>query len=269
MRRTPLSAVRAGRVLSAVLLSVLTVAVAQPALAATSSGSPTSPVTPAAVTTQKAPQVGVITVVPATGNDQTAFALVTSKPCPSGTNVIGTILGPGLPDYGVNVVPNTTAALFPHTATGGLYMPSSNTMRNLINDLPDPQPLKGTYRLRVECRGPAKIADLGDFTGSIVWDGHHGFVAVEPDVPASSLQTVPPVTDPPIPSAAPSATKTASPTPAALKATSTAASKPSTAKGAAPWLVAVGAVLAAFGLLTFLRGRRQPGAKPKPKGATT
>jgi hypothetical protein len=134
-------------------------------------------------------------------------------------------------------------------------MPSNNTLRNLVNDLPDPKPLKGTYRLRVECRGPAKIADLGDFTGSMTWDGHHGYVAVEPDVPASSLVTVAPVTDPPVPSAAPATGGTATPV-AAVAKKSPVAPKASGLSGAAPWIIVVGVLLTAFGLSTFIRGRR-------------
>lgn len=210
--------------------------------------------TPAPTTT--AAHVGVLTVVPATGTDLVPFSLVTSKACPAGTNVIGTILGPGLPKDGINVVPNTTAAIFPHTAAGGLFMPSNNTLRTLVDQLPDPPQLKGTYALRVECRGPAKIADLGDFTGSMVWDGHHGYVATEPAVPAASLVTVAPATDPPVPSAAPARAGATTKAPVVVPARPVSAETSSSTHRLGLWLVGAGALVLAAGVVLLLRNRR-------------
>jgi hypothetical protein len=206
--------------------------------------------------------IGVVSVVPATGTDLDPLTLVTSAMCPTGgTNVIGTILGPGLTAVGINVVPNSNAAIFPRTAGGGLYLPSNNTLRNLVNELPDPPVLKGTYQLRVECRGPAKLADLGDFYGSLVFDGHHAYKANEPNVPAASLTTIAAPSGPPIPTAVGSEAPRASSTgiPAAVKARSAAATTPSgnSSPAYAPWLVGVGVVIALAGLATVLRGRRR------------
>ncbi|MDX6255373.1 MAG: hypothetical protein QOJ11_1707 [Frankiales bacterium] len=218
---------------------------------------PAGAASPSAVAT-KAPSLGVLSVSPAKATDLVAFSLITSAACPSGgTNIIGTILGPGLPVDGINVVPNTTAKLFPRTTGGGYFMPSNNTLRALVNQLPDPQALKGTYRLRVECRGPAKIADLGDFSGSLVFDGHHGYVAHQPDVPKGSLQTLAPTPDPALPSVAASAPSRPSPSPAVVKAQPAAATRPSSSSsGAAPWLIGGGALIVAAGTGTLLRGRR-------------
>jgi hypothetical protein len=210
-----------------------------------------------AVTKTAGVAVGVVAVVPAKGTDQTAFSLVTSKPCPSGTNVIGTVFGPGLPDDGINVVPNTTLALFPKTSTGGLYMPSSNTLRNLIDQLPDPQPLKGSYRLRVECRGPAKIADLGDFTGAMVFDGHHGYLATEPTGPKVSLQTLAPNTELPIPTAIGShAPESASPTVVKAKPAAATTRTHGSSSALGIWLITGGALVVAVGSAVLVRGRR-------------
>lgn len=227
------------------------------ALAASSAAVTPSPSAAASV----AAGIGVVSVVPATGTDQDPLNLLTSAICPSGgTNVIGTILGPGLGTLGINIVPNTTAAIFPRTAGGGLYMPSQDTLRNLVNQLPDPPVLKGTYRLRVECRGPSKIADLGDFYGAVVFDGHHAYKANEPQVPAASLVTIPAPAGPPIPTAvgsqAPQTSGTG--TPAAVKTRSAAATSSSGSSSTTygPWLIGVGLLFALAGLITIVRGRR-------------
>ena len=217
--------------------------------------------TPPPVPTTAVAHVGVLTVVPATGTDLVPFSLVTSKACPAGTNVIGTILGPGLPKDGINVVPNTTAAIFPHTAADGLFMPSNNTLRTLVDQLPDPPQLKGTYALRVECRGPAKIADLGEFTGSMVWDGHHGYVATEPAVPAASLVTVAPVTDPPVPSAAAARAGATTTAPVVVLARPAAAETSSSTHRLGPWLVGAGALVLVAGVVLLLRNRRVKSAQ--------
>jgi hypothetical protein len=222
---------------------------------------------PLALAAEVGPVEGTITVTPATGNDQVAFSLTTSKACPSGgTNAFGTVFGPGLPATGINVVPNSANTVFPHTVAGGLVMSSSNTLRTLVSQLPDPQPLKGTYKLRVQCRGPAKIADLGDFFGSMVFDGHHGYVAVEPDVPKASLVTVAPASAMPIPTAVgsePPAARGATPTgkvTPTTKATSAAVATTSGGGGSGgdygPWLIGIGALCVAAGLATLIRSRR-------------
>lgn len=225
----------------------------------TSASAVTSPsLAPSPAVASASAGIGVVSVVPATGNDRDPLILVTSALCPSGgTNVIGTILGPGLTAIGINVVPNSTAAIFPRTAGGGLYLPSQDTLRNLVNELPDPPVLKGTYQLRVECRGPSKIADLGDFYGSLVFDGHHGYRANEPKVPAGSLATIAP-TEMPIPTAPPASN---APSPAAVKARAAAAtSSGSSSSATAPWLVGLGVVAVLAGLVIFVRGR--PTKKP-------
>jgi hypothetical protein len=231
---------------------------------------PSASVTPSpSVSASAAAGIGVVSVVPATGTDLDPLTLVTSAMCPSGgTNVIGTILGPGLGKLGINVVPNSSASLFPRTAGGGLYMPSNNTLRNLVNELADPPVLKGAYRLRVECRGTAKIADLGDFYGSLVFDGHHAYTANEPKVATGSLATIAAPTGPPIPTAvgseAPQQSGTA--TPAAVKARPAAdsTSSKSSSSSYGPWLVGLGVVIVLAGLVTILLGRRTS----KPTGGS-
>jgi hypothetical protein len=221
---------------------------------------------PAALADAAGPTEGTITVTPATGTDLVAFSLTTSKACPAGgTNAFATVFGPGLPVSGINVVPNSADTVFPHTVAGGLVMSSSNTLRTLVSQLPDPQPLKGTYKLRVQCRGPAKIADLGDFLGSMVFDGHHGYVADEPNVPKASLVTVPPASAMPIPTAVGSeppaaggATPTAKASPT-VKATPAAIATTSSTGGGGgfgPWLIGLGALCAAAGVATLIRSRR-------------
>jgi hypothetical protein len=220
----------------------------------------------AALADATGPTEGTITVTPATGNDLVAFSLTTSKACPAGgTNAFATVFGPGLPASGVNVVPNSANTVFPHTVAGGLVMSSSNTLRTLVGQLPDPQPLEGTYKLRVQCRGPAKIADLGDFLGSMVFDGHHGYVADEPNVPKASLVMVAPASTMPLPTAVgsePPATGGATPT---AKATSIGKATPAAVAttsgtggggGFGPWLIGIGALCAAAGAATLIRNRR-------------
>ena len=231
---------------------------AAPASAATSA--PATPPPPAAASSSAG--IGVVSVLPAKGTDLIPLSLVTSAMCPSGgTNVFATIFGPGLPADGLNVVPNSTVTLYPHTAGGGLYLSSNNTLRNLVNELPDPPNLRGTYRVRVECRGPAKIADLGDFYGSMTFDGHHGYAVTEPNVTPASLVTIPVSEGPPIPTAigsqAPQSAQTTSHAPAAV-GTQVAASPvaaTSSTKSLAPWLIVVGVLVVVGGLLTLLRGR--------------
>ncbi|BEP13796.1 hypothetical protein acdb102_21070 [Acidothermaceae bacterium B102] len=203
---------------------------------------------------------------PAKGTDLVPLSLAMSTMCPSGgTNVIGTLFGPGLPAIGLNVVPNSTTSLYPHTVGGGLYLSSNNTLRNLVNQLPDPPNLKGTYRVRVECRGPARIADLGDFYGSVVFDGHHGYVAKQ-DIPAASLVTVAAPSGPPIPTAVGSeAPQTAgSPTPTAVRETPIAATSvtKNSQTSYGPWLIALGILVVLGGIVTLARGRRsgKPGS---------
>ena len=162
----------------------------------------------AIIPSASAATVGTITVRPATGTDLTPFTLTTSGACPAGTNVIATIFGPGFTADGENIVPNLSTTIYAHTTTGGVVLPISDTLRDFANDQPDPQPLKGKYRLRVMCRMNAKLGDLGDFVGSITFNGHHGYVVVNPHIPESVLATIAPVPQaaPPLP------TSTATPT---------------------------------------------------------
>jgi hypothetical protein len=94
---------------------------------------------PVALAASVGPVEGTITVTPTTGNDLVAFSLTTSKACPAGgTNAFATVFGPGLPATGLNVVPNSANTVFPRTVAGGLVMSSSNTLRTLVSQLPDP-----------------------------------------------------------------------------------------------------------------------------------
>jgi hypothetical protein len=238
-----------------------------PAAAATSAPATPLPPTSAVAT---AAGVGVVSALPSTGTDEVPLNLATSAVCPAGaTNVIGTILGPGLPSIGINVVPNSPQSLYPRTSGGGVYLSSNNTLRNLVNELPDPQVLKGTYTLRVECRGPSKIADLGDFYGSLVFDGHHGYVAKQA-IPAASLTTVPAPEGPPIPSAIGShAPETAATSTTSAKAGPTVVTGggSTSSRSYAPWLIGLGIVVVLGGLGSLLHGRREGHAKPT--GAAT
>lgn len=215
----------------------------------------------AAATVQPSPlpgkSVGTITVTPATGTDLIAFSMTTSKACPSGGNILATLFGQGLPPEGLNIVGNSSTAIYPHTVAGGLVIPSQDNLRSRMSSLPDPQPLLGEYQVRVECRDGPKVADLGDFFGSVVFDSHHRYVAHEPNVPASSLQTVAP-TVVPVPSMVGSeAPETSqSPLPARAKSGAPPRAKSSGIGSLGPWLVGFGALMGAFGVAVLIRSRR-------------
>lgn len=216
----------------------------------------------AAATAQPSPQsgkaIGTITVTPATGTDLVAFSMTTSKACPSGGNVLGTVFGQGLPSDGLNIVGNSSTAIYPHTVAGGLVISSQDNLRSRMSSLPDPQPLLGEYKLRVECRDGPKAADLGDFFGAVVFDAHHRYVAHEPDVPAASLKTVPP-TVVPLPSVVGSEAPETSQSPVHANAKPTLAApqaKSGGVSGLASWLIGCGALIAAFGLAALIRSRR-------------
>jgi hypothetical protein len=229
------------------------------------------PVAASAATSVPSPQpgkpVGTLTVTPATGTDLIAFSVTTSRACPAGGNVLATIFGQGLPPEGLNIVGNAPASIFPHTVAGGLVMPSQDSLRGLMSSLPDPQPLSGEYKLRVECRDGPKRADLGDFFGSLIFDSHHRYVAHEPNVPASSLKAVDPAVAP-LPTAvgseAPGITQPSPP----AKAKSTQPALPAQqAKsggftGWGPWLIALGGLLAGLGVAALSRSRRIGSAEP-------
>ncbi len=205
--------------------------------------------------------VGTITVRPATGTDLTPFTLTTSGACPAGTNVIATIFGPGFTADGENIVPNLSTTIYAHTTTGGVVLPISDTLRDFANDQPDPQPLKGKYRLRVMCRMNAKLGDLGDFVGSITFNGHHGYVVVNPDIPESVLATIAPVPQaaPPLPTSTatprPGSVSQATASPVAVAAKPVAKST-ATSSGHQPWLVLVGVLTVIGGVALALSNRR-------------
>lgn len=238
----------------AATLVVAVMTSAAPSLAGSSA--PATPTPQAAAATPGG--VGVVSALPATGTDQVPLDLATSAVCPGGaTNVIGTILGPGLPAIGINIVPNSQLSIYPRTSGGGEYLSSNNTLRNLVNELPDPPVLTGTYTLRVECRGPSKIADLGDFYGSLVFDGHHHYVAKQA-IPASSLTTVPAPEGPPIPSAIGShAPETATASAPTIKASPVAATSVERSSGSSygPWLIGLGIVIVVGGIGSLFLGR--------------
>jgi hypothetical protein len=226
------------------------------------------PVAASAATSVPSPQpgkpAGSLTVTPATGTDLIAFSVTTSRACPSGGNVLATIFGQGLPPEGLNIVGNAPAAIFPHTVSGGLVMPSQDNLRSLMSSLPDPQPLSGEYKLRVECRDGPKRADLGDFFGSLFFDSHHRYLAHQPNVPASSLKTVDPAVAP-LPTAVGSEAPvtTQSPPPAKAKSTQPAhQAKSGGFTGWGPWLIALGGLLAGLGVAALSRSRRNDSAKP-------
>jgi hypothetical protein len=210
------------------------------------------------------PSAGRITVTPATGSDLTAFTLITSDGCPSGTNVFASIFGAGFPASGKVIVGNAPVSIYEHTSLGGLALPSANTLRAFVNEELDPQPLSGRYRLQVSCRDGAEAADLGDFEGLITFTGPHVYTATNPKLSSAELDLLPAVgiAHPLVaPSQGQAQSKAKAPTAKATapvtKAEASPASKASSRRGDLnPWVFGAGGGLVFAGLIVLLRGRR-------------
>ena len=137
-----------------------------------------------------APVVGTLTVQPAIGNDLTSINIVTSGPCPAGTNVIGRVFGAGFPAEGQIVVSNSPFTTYVSTQGHGLVLALGLTLRDFVNLQADPVPLHGKYRLVVSCRMNSKLGDLGDFVGSVAFTTSRSYVAAEPKIDPASLVPV-------------------------------------------------------------------------------
>lgn len=216
------------------------------------------PAVPSLATTSA---LGSVTVQPATGTDLTSISLVTSGPCVSGTNVIARVFGKGFPAEGQVVVSNSPLSAYQQTRGKGRVLVMSLTMRDFMQQQTDPVALHGTYRIVVTCREAAKLGDLGDFTGSLVFSSPRNYVAHEPQVPAASLVPVPQDQSAQLPVPTASGTRpSSSPSGPTTSASPVAAMRRASSGGglhglAAP-LLGVGALVVLWGVATLARQRR-------------
>lgn len=112
---------------------------------------------------------GVLTISPASGNNNTTISMTTAGPCTStnATNLQATISGAGYPAGGANVVGNTAISAFQTTSAGGYLVPMSLSLQDHGNQQTPPVVFSGRYDFTVFCRAKINPTVLGSWTGSI------------------------------------------------------------------------------------------------------
>ena len=123
---------------------------------------------------------GILSVLPATGNDLSALTVVTGSACPSGTNILADITGPGFPHAGQNIIGNSPITAYERTKAGGIRIPISLALRDIGNLPAEPVRYAGTYRITVTCRDRVRVTELGRFTGTLVFNQPRAYQAQNP-----------------------------------------------------------------------------------------
>jgi Bacterial Ig-like domain (group 3) len=123
--------------------------------------------------------VGSLSASPATGTDTSSITFTTSAACPGGTNIQGTLTGPGFPAAGVNVVGNTPISSYSTTPSGGLIVPLPNTMRDIANTN-GVTTLSGKYDFMITCRNAFGATTFGDFVGSLWFTSNTTYQNTDP-----------------------------------------------------------------------------------------
>lgn len=102
------------------------------------------------------------------GSDNTPFDVITSGGCPSpGTNVVGFAFGKGFPKEGGSVVGNGDAGV---RSDGPFQMPLVSSMKQLVDQQPNPQKLDGVYRIELRCVTPGLETTTGKYVLAIKFD---------------------------------------------------------------------------------------------------
>ncbi|HEY0804272.1 MAG TPA: Ig-like domain-containing protein [Pseudonocardiaceae bacterium] len=135
--------------------------------------------------------VGTLTPSLANGLDTTPFSLTTSAACPGGTNLSILLTGSGFPAAGVNAVANTAQSIYQTTASGGLVVPLTETMRQYANDN-GVTTLTGQYNFDLMCRGAFGATSFGDFTGSVWFTDNTHWQSTNPNAATPTTTTVSP-----------------------------------------------------------------------------
>lgn len=176
------------------------------ALAAVTLLAPLASVRPAAATSQ----LGSLAVSPRTGFDTSSVTLMTTGPCPTGSNVIARVFGHGFPSTGKVVVGNTATSAYPRTAGGGYQLPLVDTMQGFIDDQPGHVSLAGTYRFVVSCRHRIKLQTYGDFSGTLTFTSPRAYTSSTSAAVAAAAAPAG-VDSVPVPAVTPSGSATSAP----------------------------------------------------------
>lgn len=199
-----------------------------------------------------AASAGTLYVDPFDGVDVSRNNVVTSGPCPSGTNIITRMFGKGFPAGGQVVQINSPITQYNKTSSGGLIVPLLDTFQSFAGRQNPPVKLTGEYELRVSCVQrlvPGK--SLGDFTGKVSFTSPtaYRFLGVRP--------TLPPTPDAAAPSDGTAGLPEVLVGPAASPSAQPVAAGPlSTAN---VWILVIGGLVIAAAIGGVVLYRRKPG----------
>ncbi|MBB5869911.1 LPXTG-motif cell wall-anchored protein [Allocatelliglobosispora scoriae] len=130
--------------------------------------------------------VGSLYVDPFDGVDTSRNNVVTSGPCPGGTNIITRMFGKGFPAAGQTVQINSPITQYSKTSSGGLIVPLLDTFQSFAGRQNPPVRLTGEYELRVSCvQRLLPGTSLGDFSGRVRFGSPtaYTFLGVRPSLP--------------------------------------------------------------------------------------
>ncbi|MFF3399012.1 Ig-like domain-containing protein [Streptomyces sp. NPDC002659] len=141
----------------------------------------------------RADVLGSMEVTPATGTDTSGVTLTTPGPCPAeATNLIVSVAGSGFPAEGQIVVSNSPIETYGSTATGGIVVPLTQTMRDYASTAGFTT-LQGRYDFTLTCRAAFGSTTYGDFTAPMWFTSNTAYQTTAPAAATTTTLATAPV----------------------------------------------------------------------------